>query len=697
MTVVSPPLDESSPSPRRARLTIVRISFAILFFELICIRWIPGQIRYISYFMNFILLASFLGSGLGILSAKKKLPIPPFPILLAALVALVTSHRFELTIVSPDLLYYGAGEGSSSSEKYYVLPLIFTAVALTFVPLARPLGNLFRALPPLEAYTYDVLGSLLGVAAFFGASALGLPPWSWFAALAVVLAPPLAPRGILFALAYASVVFLAWRGTEGDRWSPYYRIHVTSNGDSHDINVNNSSHQRIQPHLGKETFYFRAYDVFGRGAFKNVLVLGAGSGSDVAIALAHGAERIDAVEIDPVILQLGRDLHPERPFADPRVRVHVDDGRAFLRKSSDKYDLIIYALPDSLTLTSGFASLRLESFLLTVDSFKAAREHLAPNGLLVAYNYYRQDWLVQKLARMMEEAFGSPPYVTTYGAWGRAAVLMAGPRLLEAPVELDAPYREGGVAIAKASGSPLPLVGAGTMEGNARQSVATDDWPFVYMQVPTLPTIFLASFGAVLGIALVLLKIFAPSGIARSFDWNMFFLGSAFMLLETRSLVQFGLLFGTTWMVNSLVFFGILVSVLLAILLCRKSKVAPIGVLYAALFLALLVSWALPADALLHIGNLQARYVLASALTFAPIFLANLIFSRSFRDSQNADVGFASNLLGIMFGGMFEYLALVFGYQLLVIPIVVFYALAFALRASLGSRPGEAPGPALPT
>jgi hypothetical protein len=674
----------------RARCEIVRASFAILFFELICIRWIPGQIRYISYFMNFILLASFLGTGLGILSSKKKLALPPFPVMLAALVALVTFHRFELTLVSPDLLYYGAGEVASSSEKYYVLPLVFTAVTLAFIPLARPLGPLLKSLPSLEAYGYDVLGSLLGIAAFFGMSACSMPPWCWFAVLGIASLPASGwrLRTLLLAALHIAAMFLVWRGTEGDYWSPYYRIHVSGGGGVYDINVNNSSHQRIQPHLAKETFYFRVYDLFGRDSFKKVLVLGAGSGSDVAIALSQGAERVDAVEIDPVIERLGRELHPEKPFQDPRVRRHIDDGRAFLRKSTEKYDLIIYALPDSLTLTSGFASLRLESFLLTVESFKAAREHLSPGGLVVAYNYYREDWLVQKLARMMEAAFGVPPYVTTYGAWGRAAVLMAGPRLEEAHPPLEAPYKEGGSGSLAGTGSPLPVLGAGRLEGRFDQPLATDDWPFVYLRQPKLPAIFIISFGVVVGIALVLLRTLAPADIAGSFNWNMFFLGAAFMLLETRSLVHFGLLFGTTWMVNSLVFFAILLSVLLAVLLSRRAKALPSALLYASLLACLGAGLALPADGLLRLESPLLRYVLASALAFAPIFVANVIFSRSFKGTESPDVGFASNLLGIMFGGMFEYLALVFGYRLLVIPIIVFYTLALILekRASAGLR-----------
>lgn len=677
--------------PSRARLELLRTSFAILLLELICIRWIPGQIRFIGYFMNFILLASFLGVGLGVLSARRRLPMPPFALLLLGLVLLVTLSEFDAKFFSPEVLFFAAGDDPSQHESFLVLPLVFLAVTLTFVPLARPLAALFKALPPLEAYTFDILGSLAGIATFFVMSAAELPPWVWFTVLALVLVPGVARRQLLFLVPlFGAVIFIASRGDPGDRWSPYYRVMLQQQAaDTWTINVNHVGHQVMGPHQQKESFYFRAHDLFGRDAFKNVLVLGAGSGSDVAIALANGAEHVQGVEIDPVIQALGRDLHPDKPFSDPRVQVAIDDGRAFLRNTSEKYDLIIFALPDSLTLTSGFASLRLESFLLTEDAFRSARAHLTDDGLLVAYNYYRFDWLVKKLAGMLERAFGSPPYVTTYGASGRAAVLMAGPRLERRQPPLDEPYLEGGLEAEPQTGAHLPMIGAGRLRGEGHLKPATDDWPFVYMPQPALPGIYLGSLAMVLGIAFLLLMALAPRGTLRRANWHMFFLGAAFMLLEARSLVTFGLLFGTTWMVNSLVFFAILASVLLAIRLSARLRLARPVFLYAALVATLLVNFVVPSDVLAAIASAPLRYVLASVAAFAPIFLANLIFSRAFRDTGDTgdpDTALAWNFLGIMCGGAFEYLALVTGYRFLVLVVAAFYLIAY--------RVGRAKAPA---
>src|SRR5438128_9369296 len=91
-----------------ARARIFLTSFTLLFFELLCIRWIPSYVRYLSYFNNFILLAVFLGMGLGILAARRtRFWFPPFPVMVLFLVIVVALNRFDLKIYSTSVLYYG--------------------------------------------------------------------------------------------------------------------------------------------------------------------------------------------------------------------------------------------------------------------------------------------------------------------------------------------------------------------------------------------------------------------------------------------------------------------------------------------------------------------------------------------------------------------------------------------------------------
>ena len=200
--------------------------------------------------------------------------------------------------------------------------------------------------------------------------------------------------------------------------------------------------------------------------------------------------------------------------------------------------------------------------------------------------------------------------------------------------------------------------------GQPTPKAATDDWPFLYLRTPFVAPHYLAGLAFALVIAVLGVVGAARVGgtSVRRFSPHFFVLGIAFLLLETRSLVSFSLLFGSTWLVNALAFFAILASVLLAILVNARLRIRRPGLLYGALFVALAVAFALPPESLL-IDPPWLRYLLAGVVAFAPVFLANLVFTYSFRDTRTADMAFASNLLGAMAGGAMEYLALLTGYQ----------------------------------
>ncbi|MEY2511052.1 MAG: hypothetical protein QOE26_1815 [Verrucomicrobiota bacterium] len=661
------------------RLRIFLVSFTLLFFELLCIRWIPAYVRYLSYFTNFILLASFLGMGLGILAARRAIfRFPPFPLMVLLLAAVVALNRFELNISSTDVLYFGSGtHGVARAESFILLPLIFSFVAAAFIPLGRTLGLLFTQTAPLTAYTFDILGSLAGTAAFFIIGYFALPPIYWFAVLGLLVLVLSAKRQLvpsaLMLVAAAAIALFLQRGTY---WSPYYKITLTpATPAGYNLDVNSIGHQSMIPWRNKEPFYRRVYELFPGASFERALILGAGSGSDTATALANDVKTVTAVEIDPVIMKLGAKFHPDQPYSDPRVRLVNADGRVFLRNTNEKFDLIIFALPDSLTLTSSITSLRLESFLFTQDSLAAARDALAPNGVLVLYNYYREPWLVEKLASMVGRVFGRESYVSTYGGQGRGAVIVNGPRLSEIPAGAFGPYHEETYSPAD---KELRVTGEGFFTATDKPP-ATDDWPFIYLPKKSFPVLYLRGLAVILAISLAAIFLVAPRSTLRRFDWHMFFLGVAFALLEVKALTTFALLFGSTWNVNSLVFFAILTSVLIAVLVNARFTFRRIWIFYVLLFGMLVLNFVVRPEALL-LQNAIARYVIASSLIFAPVFLANVIFSNSFRETELADVAFASNLLGIMVGGMLEYFSMLVGYHMLLVAVIAFYFLAMMLR-----------------
>jgi hypothetical protein len=315
--------------------------------------------------------------------------------------------------------------------------------------------------------------------------------------------------------------------------------------------------------------------------------------------------------------------------------------------------------------------------------------------VVVLYNYYREDWLLRKLAGMLETAFDTPPYALSYGGWGRAGVLVNGPRLktlLAQKPELNQPYQVVRAATPQVNEDPnailLPLVGSGILAHDnpagdviaAPPTPATDEWPLMYLRAPAIPWVYVAGLAMVAVIALGLIFGLAPATARKGFSGHMFFLGAAFMLLETRSLVTFALLFGSTWLVNSLVFFAILCSVMLAVWLSSKFPLKPSVPLYGVLLASLVVAYLVPQDAFLSIDNLAVRYALASLVAFLPVFLANLVFAGSFKGTgPTADVAFASNLIGIMLGGMLEYVSLLTGYRHLLLIVIAFYVLSALL------------------
>src|SRR2546423_664223 len=216
---------------------------------------------------------------------------------------------------------------------------------------------------------------------------------------------------------------------------------------------------------------------------------------------------------------------------------------------------------------------------------------------------------------------------------------------------------------------------------------ATDDYPFLYLRDRAIPGFYLLTLALILLAALLLVRVTAGSLRPMGRYLDLFCMGAAFLLLETKNVVQFALLFGTTWFVNSLVFLGILIAVYLAIETARRIELGPTWRLYAALLVALVLALVVQPDLLLRLSVLP-RFLVAVAVAFVPIFLANLVFAKRFRDVAASNLAFGANLLGAMVGGILEYLSLLTGYRVLLIVVAVLYAAAFALqRLAVMPRP----------
>jgi len=639
------------------RPRLVLASFLMLFVELALIRWTAANVLYLVHLTNFVLLASFLGIGLGFLRASSGRDLFPLAApALALLIGFVLAFPVQ-TVDDGGAWRLGGALGMAPLPRWVTLPAIFLLVVAVMAGIAQEVGRTFGRFPALEAYRLDVLGSLTGIVVFAGVSFLRLPPLGWALPAAVAFGLLLGRRlrGWSAVGVGAGVLLLGAQSVLGGfLWSPYYKVRAQETGGGLRVDVNNTPHQTAYPLdtiRREDPFYLYPYTYAER--WDDVLIIGAGTGNDVAVALSQGARRVDAVEIDPVLQRLGRERHPERPYDDPRVTAHVDDGRAFLERTDRRYDLILLALPDSATIVTGQAALRLENYLFTVEALDQARSRLKPGGTFAMYNYY-ETWLVDRYANTLRAVYGTAPCVQVGRSLGarEEVVLSVG-------------------ADGRTDGCATTWVG-----GAAVRHPSTDDHPFPYLGTRTIPRFYLWMLGLILVASLLLVRLAAgPLRGMRPYA-DLFFMGVAFLLLETKNVVQFALLFGTTWVVNAAVFAGVLLSVLAAIEVARRFRLPRPAPLYLGLLAALAVAWLIPPAALLELP-VVLRFVAGVAVAFAPIFLANLLFAQRFARTGATTVAFGANLLGAMVGGALEYLALVSGFRSLLVLVAVLYGLAF--------------------
>ena len=653
---------------------LMAASALMLFVQLALIRWAGANLVHLSYFSNLILLASFLGIGLGFLRSRRPRDLGRYaPVTLLVLVLFITFFPAKIEGSSSQLIFFTEVR-PTGAPTWVSLPLVFVVVAITMTLLGEITGRAFREFTALTAYRWDIIGSILGTLSFTLISFLRAPSWVWPVITLVLLwalygfALPWVSRIAMVAIIGALVFESLGAGVS---WSPYYKVHTeTYNAGTPQeyttIQVNGIPHQNvldINERLKFEPVYDRPYERIVDNPLDNVLIVGAGTGSDVALALQHGAKHVDAVEIDPRIMQIGEQINPNHPYDDPRVTVHINDGRAFLSGTDTKYDLILFALPDSLTLVSGASQLRLESYLFTDESIQEAYDHLTDDGAFAMYNYYRQDWLINRLAGTVDEVFGHAPCIDTFQRYAALAAITVGK---QADNVVCAPGTTWDRAAVVQAGGEVP-------------TPAVDDRPFLYLKDRTIPEIYLVVIALILGISALGIRVFGgPFRTMRGYG-DLFFMGAAFLLLETKSVTTFALLFGTTWLVNALVFTGVLLAVLAAIETTRRvRRPIPRPLIVTGVFASLAVAFLVPNAALLTLP-VPARLVCAVVLAFAPVFFANLLFTSRFKDAANPTSAFAANLFGAMVGGCLEYLSLVSGYRLLLVVVAVLYLVAILL------------------
>ncbi len=662
-------------------------TFGILALELALIRWTSSQIRIFAYFNNVVLICAFLGVGLGAALGRR------YPglvhLLLPGLVLLAVPLAFSesLGLVAmrfPDqsIMLWGAQVSPANlwlfARNVGIFIGLLGLITAVFTCAGAPLGYLFGQLATLRAYQADLFGSLLGVVAFTLLSwadatpplwlALGGLPFVWLAGTPVA------------AMAAVGLMALGQLSVNGAMFSPYNRIelfHVPDGGV--ELHVNRDFHQYMfdlsdrrlaRPDTPPWLREVRAlYDLpfVLNPRRQTALVVGAGSGNDVQAALRNGYPQITCVDIDSRITQLGREWHPEAPYENSGVRVVTDDARAYFEKQRETtFDVVCYGLLDSHAMSSAMSTLRLDNYVYTEEGIRAGWRRVGPGGhLSLALSCMAGRWFFERLYWTVTRATGREPtafYSALHGGTVTFVVPREDARLFPA------------VVAARTTLKPEHAM--------KRTLTTSDDWPYLYIRPGAMPWGYLAVLGAVLGLAAVCARLVfglrgggsAPEG--SGFHRPLFLMGAAFLLIETRGVTSLSLLFGSTWVVNSAVFGGILVMVLLgnaAVLRWRWTNPLPwFGPLLAAV--ALLYWFPM---AWLHSLPLGVRGLVGGLLTGLPIGLAGVIVPMLLARAVNPSAALGANLLGAVLGGCLEYFSMIGGLGALALLAAVLYLGAF--------------------
>jgi hypothetical protein len=663
-----------------------------LFMELAIIRWQATVFEFFAFYKNFSLLACFAGLGLGYaLAGRRQIPllftIPllcwEFLLMLGiryglgenyqSLTVLPFSEQLNMGILAAKKWYY-------ASQTYFVLAVVFLITALAFIPVGQLCGALMERREKLRAYGINLLGSLAGVVLIFAVSAFWTPPFLWFLLIFVglLIFNIRKPSVMLFGVGSAVLALSALAWPVNPLWpriySPYQMLEfgqtragltiIRAAGHYYQRVLDLSSDNRnvdASPELTSfRNYYELPYRAFGHP--RDVAVVGAGTGNDVAAALRSGVASVDAIEIDPVIQMAGANAHPEHPYSDPRVHAIINDARSFLRNTDRSYDMVVYGLLDSHTLLSHASSVRLDSFVYTVEGLREARSRLRRQGMISLSFAILSPELGHKIYLMLKEAFdGRPPICVSRNNDVSVIFIASNDPSFTLPQSLS---QMTGLTDATETFADQHL----------RADVSTDDWPFFYMPKRVYPVSYLVMVALVILLSIFLVSAFSDSP-PRANQFPFFLLGIGFMLIETKGITELGLVFGNSWQVIGVVIAGVMVMAFFANWVVQVCQVERVGISYVLLLVSLLAGWfiaghgGLPSNWIGRIGT--------TALLTGPLFFSGMVFSTLLRSRGEISGIISANLFGAMCGGLLEYNSMYFGFRSLYLMAVGLYLLAF--------------------
>jgi hypothetical protein len=409
------------------------------------------------------------------------------------------------------------------------------------------------------------------------------------------------------------------------------------------------------------------------------LIVGAGAGNDAAGGLRQEAEQITAVEIDPAIIELGCQYHPEQPYSSSSVAIVNDDARSFFAACGEKFDVIAFGLLDSHTTTS-LTNCRLDHYVYTRESIERAKSLLAPGGIMTISFLPQRLYIADRIAAVLCDVFDEEPIFfgvpVEHESWGYVMFVCGDLETAGACIADDqqlAAYMD-----YSAERTPVPCLPYTT-------KIATDDWPYIYLERPKIPVLYLLFAGLMVGIVTLSYRRWGVSGLFAGWGrshWHFFFLGAGFLLLEVQNVSKASVVLGNTWQVNAVIVSGVLGMSLLANLLAHKLPRLPLVPVYVALLGTCVGLYFIDLASFAFLP-FAAKALIVGALATIPALFSGIIFIRSLAIVPRKDLALGANMIGSMVGALLESITFVTGIRALLLLVAGLYVL------SLATRPGR--------
>tara|TARA_B100000795_G_scaffold77521_1_gene55317 strand:+ start:1248 stop:3644 length:2397 start_codon:yes stop_codon:yes gene_type:complete len=697
-------LNFSNLGKKEIFLNVILAAGLSLFLELSIIRIHSSYLHFFSYLKNISLLSCFLGLGIGYALKKYKIYSVNwiFPLLTLQIIMLyfLSQTPVSIILINPIAEQLTMGQDTARGIVhllmiYSFIVFIFLFNAMCFIPIGHLISRLMNNIESLTAYSLNLIGSFFGIILFVILSFLLTPPVIWitfsFILFLIILRKSLQNYffSIICVLFLIITLSLDLKNKKETIYSPYQNITVERLTTPLNPVILQTSHLFYQAMLNlsdklsfdnswrtKGNIFGAHVDVDHEREFYNlpflikktlpesILIVGSGSGNDVAAANRFDIKSIDAVEIDPIIAELGRKYHPESPYNNNNVNLVIDDARTFIKNSKNEYDVIVYGLLDSQSNLSSKGGIRLDSYVYTVEALTEAKNKLKKNGFIFISFFVQTPEIGYKIFGMLEKATGIKPTVLKSKTNSRYIFIGA--------------KKNPEIQIDKLKYFKINKEFNG--ENFYDIDLSTDDWPFLYMPSKVYPFTYLSIIIVLLSFSIYFLNKLIKIKTSN-FSASCFFLGAGFMLVETKGITEIAKIYGSTWVVISIVIAAVLfMSFIANLIVMKKFKISSTST-YSLLLISLIIGYYLFTQDSIHMPSNINKIIMPIILTL-PILFSGIAFSKELLKLQSISQALSSNILGAMVGGFLEYNSMYFGFANLYVLAGVIYLSAFVFSKS---------------